>query len=76
MAYTYQLWLAAFEDQIPDREMYAYWNLKEKPTPTLDAALGKATYLYVGAWNDEHEGVEPQAGPPLHGHRTRHQRGP
>ena len=41
MSYPYQLWLAAFEDQIPDREMYAYWSLKDLPTPRLDAALGR-----------------------------------
>jgi hypothetical protein len=54
--------LAAFEEQIPDREMYAYWNLKDEPTPTLDAALGKASYLFIGAWSDEHDSEDPQAG--------------
>jgi hypothetical protein len=57
-----QLWLAAFVDHVHDREMRAYWCLKEEPTPTLDAALETADYLYVGAWGDEHESVEPQAG--------------
>lgn len=60
MSCPYQLWLAAFDDQIPDRELYAYWNLKDELTPRLDAALATATYLYVGSWSDEHEGQEPQ----------------
>jgi hypothetical protein len=59
---SYQLWLAAFEDRIPDWEMYAYWSLKDVPTPRLDAALAKAAYLYVGAWREEHESMEAQAG--------------
>ena len=62
MSCPYQLWLAAFDDQVPDRELYAYWNLKDEVTPTLDAVLGMATYLYVGSWSDEHEGEQPQAG--------------
>jgi hypothetical protein len=62
VSYPYRLWLATFEAQIPDREIYARWNLKDEPTPTLDMALGSAAYLYVGAWGDEHNGTEPQAG--------------
>lgn len=60
--HPYQLWLAAFEEPIPDREMRVHWNLKDEPTPTLDAALAKADYLYIGAWGDEHDSEEPQAG--------------
>jgi hypothetical protein len=56
MTYAHHLWLATFEDEIPDREMRVRWNVKDEPTPALDAALGRAAYLHVGGWNDEHVG--------------------
>lgn len=60
--HPYQLWLAAFDGPIPEREMRVHWNLKDDPTLTLDTALATADYLYVGAWGEEHDSEEPQAG--------------
>lgn len=56
------LWLAAIDGPIPEEEARIYWNLKEYPTPVLDAALRRADYLYVGSWGEHHDSEEPQSG--------------
>lgn len=58
----YHLWLAAVPEPIPESEARAYWNLKDLPTPTLDAALKQADHVYVGCWQDIHLAEVPQSG--------------
>ncbi|MEU9194561.1 hypothetical protein [Streptomyces hundungensis] len=58
----YLLWLAAVPEPIPQTEARTYWNLKELPTPALDAALKQADYAYVGSWQDIHLAGAPQSG--------------
>lgn len=63
MEESFDLWLAALgDDVVSDREIRTYWLLKDDPTPGLDAALGRADYLYVGSWTVAHESDEPQSG--------------
>ncbi|MCC2274121.1 hypothetical protein LKL35_01490 [Streptomyces sp. ET3-23] len=56
------LWLAAIDGPIPEEEARIYWNVKEDPTPVLDAALRRADYLYVGSWGARHESEGLQSG--------------
>jgi hypothetical protein len=59
----FDLWLAGLGDgDLPAREIRAYWNVKDDPTPVLDALLREAAYLYVGSWSWPHESDEPQSG--------------
>ncbi|MCX5409892.1 hypothetical protein OHA37_39390 [Streptomyces sp. NBC_00335] len=58
----YRLWLAAVPKPIPESEARTYWNLKDRPTPTLDGALKQADYVYVGSWQDSHLADVPQSG--------------
>lgn len=48
----YLLWLAAVPEPIPQTEARTYWNLKELPTPALDAALKQLIGLYQPRAND------------------------
>ncbi|MEU9592503.1 hypothetical protein ACGF7W_30490 [Streptomyces sp. NPDC048219] len=58
----YRLWLAAVPSPIPENEARIYWNCKDDPTPVLDESLRRASYLYVGSWDDEHEPASLRAG--------------
>ncbi|WAL93245.1 hypothetical protein [Streptomyces sp. Je 1-369] len=58
----YRLWLAAVPGPIPETEARTYWNLKDRPTPTLDEALKHADYVYVGSWQDGHLAEVPRPG--------------
>lgn len=58
----YHLWLAALPSPVPEDEARLYWNCKDDPTPALDEALRRASYLYVGSWGDEHEPETLRAG--------------
>ncbi|MFI1720473.1 hypothetical protein [Streptomyces sp. NPDC020489] len=60
--FEYCLWLAAVPEPIPEAEAGIYWNLKDLPTATLDAALRQAHYAYVGSWQDTHLAEIPQSG--------------
>jgi hypothetical protein len=60
----FDLWLVALgDDFVPDgSEMRTYWRVKGDPTPVLDAALGRADWLYVGSWTSAHESEVPRGG--------------
>lgn len=49
MEEQFDLWLAALSGDVPAREIRTYWNVKDDPTPVLDALLREAQYLYVGS---------------------------